>query len=105
MATGGNSRSKNGGAMYENHTEIIKGMCVLERDGHILMCERVKHPSGEVDAVPKYVIKYPAGFVCESYAYPRSRKRVGGCALCSIPTVSKSTNKKALNPIKASKRN
>lgn len=90
--------------MYEDHTGIVEGMCVKNgSDGAVLMCSKVVEPSGLVNADPGYVIQYPAGFVCESYAYPRSRNRVGGCALCSIKEVSVA-DKKKLNPIKASKR-
>ena len=68
------------------------------------MCDKVVHPSGEVDAVPAQVIKYADGYVCEAYAFPKSRERVGGCALCSIPAPSTKKKQPKLNPIKASKR-
>ena len=92
--------------MYENHKEIVRDLCIRTTDkGDIIMCDKVVHPSDQVDAVPKFVDKYPAGYVCLSYAFPASRVSVGGCALCSIQEVSKPLNKKAVNPIKASKRN
>jgi len=91
--------------MYEGHTGIIEGMCIRrDKKDNILICDKVREPSGLADAAPEYAIKYPAGFVCKSYAYPRSRERVGGCALCSIKEVSVSAAKRKLNPIKASKR-
>lgn len=91
--------------MYEDHTEIISGMCVRkDKDGAVLMCDKVREPSGLTDAVPMYAIQYPAGFVCKSYAFPRSRERVGGCPLCSIKEVSARAANHKLNPIKASKR-
>lgn len=80
-------------------------MCIKTIDDEkVLMCDKVVHPSGEVDAIPKYVARYPAGFVCESYAFPRSRDKVGGCALCSIPAQEAQESKKKTNPLKASKR-
>jgi hypothetical protein len=89
--------------MYDHHTQIVEGMCIKTLDDKVLMCDKVVHPSVEVDAIPKYVIRYPAGFVCKSYAFPRSRKKIGGCALCSIPT-EEARIKAKVNPLKASKR-
>jgi len=91
--------------MYEGHTGIVEGMCIKkDKDDNVLMCDKVREPSGLTDAVPMYAMQYPAGFVCESYAFPKSRERLGGCALCSIKELSSSVNKHKLNPIKASKR-
>jgi len=91
--------------MYEDHTEIISGMCVREDDlGNVLMCDKVVEPSGLIDAVPMYANKFPDGYVCSAYAFPRSRERVGGCPLCSIKEVSARAANHKLNPIKASKR-
>jgi len=91
--------------MYEDHTAIVEGMCVRKDEaGNVLMCDKVREPSGLTDAVPMYVIEYHAGFVCESYAFPKSRERIGGCALCSIKEVSQKVKSNKLNPIKASKR-
>jgi len=93
--------------MYENHTAIVEGMCVKRVLDRVYMCDKVRHPSGQVDATPVMAIKHPGGFVCESYAFPRSRKKVGGCALCSIQDVGKAKDIRPmtlLNPIKASKR-
>ena len=92
--------------MYENHKSVVAGMCIRTTDkGNIVMCDRVIHPSGEIDAVPKFVKLYPGGYVCESYAFPESRLKIGGCALCSIQEASATVKKLNVNPIKASKRN
>lgn len=91
--------------MYELHKEIIDGMCVEFRDGLVFMCDKVAHRSGQIDAVPAQVLQHPAGYVCESYAFPWGRKKIGGCALCSIPKRGSEKKKHKLNPIKASKRN
>ena len=89
---------------YGVQRSIVEGMCIKTIEDKVLMCDKVVHPSGEVDAIPKYVARYPAGFICKSYAFPRSRVRIGGCALCSIPTEEARFNQKKLNPLKASKR-
>ena len=92
--------------MYENHKEIVRDLCIrTTKDGSIVMCDKIVHPSGQVDAVPKFVERYPAGYVCSSYAFPESRLKVGGCALCSISEVTEKKSGRMINPIKASKRN
>lgn len=91
--------------MYKNHQPIVKGLCIVENDdGSIVMCDKVKRLSGLGDAVPAQANDHSDGFVCESYAFPSSRLRIGRCPLCSIPVYSGKEDKPKLNPIKASKR-
>ena len=65
------------------------------------MCTRLQGPSGsEVFVECDKLIEGR----CSSYARPYSRFRIGGCALCSIPSSKFTDSKRKVNALKASKR-
>lgn len=62
--------------------KIIKGMCFNERG----FCEKIGYCG------------------CDTYLFPSSWQRRGGCPVCTIPTEKAADEQKKVNALKASKR-